>query len=205
VSHGIEPLKPHQLSSYAAFKKSRLFHFQRRELHPSCWKKAVASNSAARVVALHAVPNVSIMLIRMHSTLCHRERSKDPVVQCLIGHHHLSIQARVCRISVFCDPHNHTARVHPTLTRNTTSSLKVLALVGRINPVQFTPVNTQTHTTQFITHSHAHAANTFFFHGSTAPVGQDLLIFEVSRLHSDTPHSVEVLWTSDRPLAETST
>ena len=37
------------------------------------------------------------------------------------------------------------------------------------------------------------------------PVGQGLLIVEDSRSHSDTPHSVWLLWTSDRPVAETST
>ena len=37
------------------------------------------------------------------------------------------------------------------------------------------------------------------------PFGQDFLIVEVSRLHSDTPHSVGLLWTSDRPVTETST
>jgi len=36
------------------------------------------------------------------------------------------------------------------------------------------------------------------------PVGQGLII-EVSRSHSDTPHSVRLLWTSDQPDAETST
>jgi hypothetical protein len=36
-------------------------------------------------------------------------------------------------------------------------------------------------------------------------VGQGLLIIEASRSHSDTLHSVELLWTSDRPVAETST
>jgi len=34
-------------------------------------------------------------------------------------------------------------------------------------------------------------------------VGQGLLIVEVSRSHSDTPHSVGLLWTSDRPYAKT--
>ena len=37
------------------------------------------------------------------------------------------------------------------------------------------------------------------------PVSQGLLIIEASRSHSDTPHSVELLWTSDQPVAETST
>jgi len=37
------------------------------------------------------------------------------------------------------------------------------------------------------------------------PVGQGLLIIEVSRSHSDTPHSVELLLTSDHYVAETST
>ena len=35
-------------------------------------------------------------------------------------------------------------------------------------------------------------------------VGQDLII-KASRSHSDTPHSVGLLWTSDQPVAETST
>jgi len=35
--------------------------------------------------------------------------------------------------------------------------------------------------------------------------GQGLLIIEASRSHSDTPHSVGLLWTSDQPHAETST
>jgi len=37
------------------------------------------------------------------------------------------------------------------------------------------------------------------------PVGQSLLIIEVSRSHLDTAHSVGLLWPSDRPVAETST
>ena len=36
-------------------------------------------------------------------------------------------------------------------------------------------------------------------------VGQGLLVIEASRSHSDTPHSVGLLWTSDQPNAETST
>jgi hypothetical protein len=34
-------------------------------------------------------------------------------------------------------------------------------------------------------------------------LGQDLLIIEKSRSHSDTPHSVGLLWTSDKPIPET--
>jgi hypothetical protein len=44
-----------------------------------------------------------------------------------------------------------------------------------------------------------------FCHGSTALVGLGLLSFEVSKSHSDTPHSVGLLWTSNRLVAETST
>ena len=44
----------------------------------------------------------------------------------------------------------------------------------------------------------------FSFHGSTSPVGLDFLLVEVQRSHSDTPHSVGLLWPSDRPVAETS-
>ena len=36
-------------------------------------------------------------------------------------------------------------------------------------------------------------------------VGQDLLMIETSRSHSDTPHSIRLLWTSDQPDAVTST
>ena len=45
----------------------------------------------------------------------------------------------------------------------------------------------------------------FFNHGLTAPVGQGLLVIEDSWSHSDTPHLVGLLWTSDQPVAETST
>ena len=41
----------------------------------------------------------------------------------------------------------------------------------------------------------------FFFHCATALVGQDLLVTEDSRSHSDTQHSVWFLWTNDRPEA----
>jgi hypothetical protein len=40
---------------------------------------------------------------------------------------------------------------------------------------------------------------------NTTPVDQGLLIIEDSRSHSDTPHSVGLLWTSDQPVAETAT
>jgi hypothetical protein len=45
----------------------------------------------------------------------------------------------------------------------------------------------------------------FFLLAQQPLVGQDLLIIEASRLHSETPHSVGLLWTSDQPDAETST
>ena len=43
-----------------------------------------------------------------------------------------------------------------------------------------------------------------FFRGWTALEGLGLLIVQVSRSHSETPHSVGILWTSDWPFAETS-
>jgi len=46
--------------------------------------------------------------------------------------------------------------------------------------------------------------NTHFMAGQP-PVGLGLLIVEVSRSHSDTPHSVGLLWTSDLPFAENCT
>jgi hypothetical protein len=45
----------------------------------------------------------------------------------------------------------------------------------------------------------------FFYHEATALLGQGRLIIEDSRLHSDTPHSVGLLWTSDQLEVETST
>jgi len=42
----------------------------------------------------------------------------------------------------------------------------------------------------------------FFSMALQSLVGQDLLIIESSRSHSDTPHSVGFLWTSDQPDAE---
>ena len=45
-----------------------------------------------------------------------------------------------------------------------------------------------------------------FFYGACSPIaGYGLLILEVSGSHSHTPQSVGLLWTSDRPVAETST
>jgi len=40
---------------------------------------------------------------------------------------------------------------------------------------------------------------------SSPPLGQDVLIVSASRSHSDTTHSVGLLWKSDQPVAETST
>ena len=46
----------------------------------------------------------------------------------------------------------------------------------------------------------------YIYYGATAPpVDQGLLVVEDSRSHSETPHSVGLLWTSDQPDAETST
>ena len=44
-----------------------------------------------------------------------------------------------------------------------------------------------------------------FFNDSTALVGLGLLTVDVPRSHSDTPHSVGLLWTNDRLDAETCT
>jgi len=43
-----------------------------------------------------------------------------------------------------------------------------------------------------------------FFHGLTVLVGHDFLFVEVPSSHNDTPHSVGLLWTNNRPVAETS-
>jgi len=51
----------------------------------------------------------------------------------------------------------------------------------------------------------SHSLLYLFCHGWTALVGLGLLIVEVSRSHSDTPHLVGLLWTSDQLVAQTST
>jgi len=45
----------------------------------------------------------------------------------------------------------------------------------------------------------------FFSVARQHPVGQGLLIAEASRTHSDTSHSVGLLWTIDQPDADPST
>jgi hypothetical protein len=45
----------------------------------------------------------------------------------------------------------------------------------------------------------------FFYYDATGLLGQDLLIFEDSWSYSGTPHSVGLLWASDRPHTETYT
>jgi hypothetical protein len=45
----------------------------------------------------------------------------------------------------------------------------------------------------------------FFFRRDSPPVGQGLLIHEVSRSHNDAPQSVGLLWPSDQLVAETFT
>jgi hypothetical protein len=47
--------------------------------------------------------------------------------------------------------------------------------------------------------------NFFFVTRRLLLLGQGLPIIEASRSHSDTPHLVGILWTSDRPDADTST
>ena len=44
----------------------------------------------------------------------------------------------------------------------------------------------------------------FFYHDATAPLDPGLLIIEESWSHSDTSHSVGLLWTSDQPDTQTS-
>jgi len=43
------------------------------------------------------------------------------------------------------------------------------------------------------------------FHGAIAHRGQGSIIFEASRSHSDTPHSVGLLWASNQASVETFT
>ena len=45
----------------------------------------------------------------------------------------------------------------------------------------------------------------FFTMAQQPPVGQGVVNIEASRSHSDTPHSVGLLWTRDQPDTQTST
>jgi len=47
--------------------------------------------------------------------------------------------------------------------------------------------------------------NNFLLIAQQPPVGQGLPIIEASLSHSDTPHSIGLLWTSDQPVSETYT
>jgi hypothetical protein len=58
---------------------------------------------------------------------------------------------------------------------------------------------------RFLTHTYIYRDIDFFPMPEQPPVGQGLPIIEASRSHSDTPHSVGLLWTSDQPVAETPT
>jgi len=48
-------------------------------------------------------------------------------------------------------------------------------------------------------------SSTIFYISGQPPVGHGLLIVQASPSHSDTQQSVRILWTSDQPVAETST
>jgi hypothetical protein len=45
----------------------------------------------------------------------------------------------------------------------------------------------------------------FYSMAQQSPVGPGLPIIETFRSHSDTPHPAGLLWTSDKPVEETST
>jgi len=47
--------------------------------------------------------------------------------------------------------------------------------------------------------------NIHYFYGKTAPSWPGRPIIEALRSHSDTPHWVGILWTSDQPEADAST
>jgi len=64
-----------------------------------------------------------------------------------------------------------------------------------------------------LTHTHTHTLSLSLslslslthFYGASGRIRVMVFSIEASRLHSGIPHSVERLWTSDRPDAETST
>jgi len=78
-------------------------------------------------------------------------------------------------------PFEKTARHHTNI-----NALLQVGIAG-INTLHFTP------------------RSRYFPHGSTSPVGLGLLIVQVPRSHSGTPHSVGILQKCDRPITEIST
>ena len=72
----------------------------------------------------------------------------------------------------------------------------------RVFPLLFCVTNIKCLTADWRQYGDLH---TFFFMAQQPLMGQGLLIIEASLSHSDTPHSIGLLWTSDQPDAETST
>ena len=67
-------------------------------------------------------------------------------------------------------------------------------------------VTTTTTTTTTTTNNNNNNNNNIFFSVALRPIaGHDLPILEVFQITQDTPQSVRFLWTSDQPVAETST
>ena len=130
------------------------------------------------------------------NTLCHIQGT-NPVMQC----HLLMPSSRLfvnCGFSV-----THTITLLP-MTPYTNTQQILLSLL--IRACAYTHTHTHTHThTQCSSLRKIMPTQHTFFRVLTAPVFLDLLIVEVSRSHSDTPHSVRLVWTSDQPIAETST
>jgi hypothetical protein len=86
---------------------------------------------------------------------------------------------------------------HYLSTRNSCKGLFAAGIANKILSM-FSPPNKCYIWTHFII--------SFFPPVAQQPlVGQTLHIIEASRPHSDTPHSVGLLWTSDQPEPETST
>jgi hypothetical protein len=75
------------------------------------------------------------------------------------------------------------------------------------NSINLYPVWLSLYTTLKVSEHAIFQVRSFFFcYMAQQPVvGQGLLIIEASRSHSDTPHSAGLLWTSDKPDAETYT
>jgi len=123
----------------------------------------------------------------------------------------LLVPVSSCYVSCYCRKKSDTSRCHATCNRCPLGPNPSTYIKGIVSPYQMSQnvdklkillVNWLTNkcwmlgTTQIMIS---------FYHGAAAPVGQGLLIINDSWSHSDTPHLVGFLWTSNQSKAETST
>jgi hypothetical protein len=129
--------------------------------------------------------------------------------------HYFVGRAIILEIGPFKRPYPFTLTISYIKVMNISSHTTVSSLDDRLCRLANTQLCGHRHFFHLFTHSemsHASILNVFFnvkFLGGGGgrfdPIPSHGLLLGASRSHSDTPHSVGLLWTSDQPDAETST